>query len=146
MCLQLLPDPCTKSWLCHTTWLHPLQVLFKCLLYHPYVSHPLHDFVDLLFLSNISCILLTGRISGHYIHGRNQSQYSDTSLQASPSKRACMPAVGHNVCPHVCTELSAGEQCLLHLHAAEMVCLGHSSPALCEPLGVPAAAAPQQFR
>ena len=53
-----------------------------------------------------------------------------------------MVAVGHNVCPHVCTELSAGEQCLLHLHAAEMVCLGHASPALCEPLGVPAAAAP----
>ena len=94
--------PCTKSWLCQATQLHPLQVLFKCLLYPPYVSHPLHDFVDLLFLSNISCILLTGRVSGHYIHGRNQSQYSDTSLQASRVKRACMHACCGPQCVPLC--------------------------------------------
>ncbi|KAK9819713.1 hypothetical protein WJX72_001576 [[Myrmecia] bisecta] len=58
-----------------------VQVLFKKLVYHQYVCNPLHDFVDLLFLSNISCVILDTRHSGYYIHGRNQAQFSDTNLQ-----------------------------------------------------------------
>ena len=114
--LQLHLDPAPTAWLCQTTRLHPLQVLFNCLAYHPYVSHPLHDFVDLLFLSNISCILLTGRVSGHYIHGRNQSQYSDTTLQASPVQDACMPWVTLYALVSSLTCLQV-RCCLLHLHA-----------------------------
>ena len=59
-----------------------LQALFRQLIYHRYVSNPLNDFVDLLFLSNISCIILDQRLAGYYMHGRNQAQFSDTSLQA----------------------------------------------------------------
>jgi hypothetical protein len=35
-------------------------------------GHPLSNFVDLLFLANTSAVVLDGRTSGYYLHGRNQ--------------------------------------------------------------------------
>ncbi|GMH43204.1 hypothetical protein BSKO_11126 [Bryopsis sp. KO-2023] len=45
-------------------------------------EHPMLQFIDLLFLANISCIILDEKLSGYYLHGRNQTQFSDTNLRA----------------------------------------------------------------
>lgn len=50
-------------------------------MWHTWVRNPLNDFVDLLFLANISAVILDERLAGFYIHGRNQTQFSDTTLQ-----------------------------------------------------------------
>lgn len=45
-----------------------------------FFSHPLAQYVDLLFLANCSCIILDDNTSGYYLHGRNQVQHSDTDM------------------------------------------------------------------
>ena len=50
-------------------------------LYRRYISNPVHNFVDLAFLANISVFILDDRHSGYYIHGRNQAHHSDTGLK-----------------------------------------------------------------
>ncbi|GFR52700.1 hypothetical protein Agub_g15327 [Astrephomene gubernaculifera] len=57
------------------------QYLFKKRLYYPYVANPVTQFVDLMFLANISAIIFDDTHSGYYIHGRNQAQHSDTTLR-----------------------------------------------------------------
>lgn len=57
------------------------QYLFKRLFYFPYVSNPLTNFIDLMYLANISTIVLDDKHSGYYLHGRNHSQHSDTTLK-----------------------------------------------------------------
>jgi hypothetical protein len=37
-----------------------------------FFSHPLAQYIDLLFLANCSCIILDDATSGYYLHGRNQ--------------------------------------------------------------------------
>lgn len=39
------------------------------------------NFVDLTYLANISTIIFDDTHSGYYIHGRNQSHHSDTTLK-----------------------------------------------------------------
>uniref|UniRef100_A0A383WB01 Meckelin n=1 Tax=Tetradesmus obliquus TaxID=3088 RepID=A0A383WB01_TETOB len=56
------------------------QVLWKVAVVHRFAGHPLHGFIDLLFLANTSAIILDERHSGYYLHGRNQMHHSDTSL------------------------------------------------------------------
>jgi hypothetical protein len=55
--------------------LHP-QVLWKVVVVHRFAGHPLHGFIDLLFLANTSAIILDERHSGYYLHGRNQMHHS----------------------------------------------------------------------
>uniref|UniRef100_A0A7S3QKR7 Meckelin n=1 Tax=Dunaliella tertiolecta TaxID=3047 RepID=A0A7S3QKR7_DUNTE len=57
------------------------QYLFRRLLYFPYVSNPITNFVDLMYLANISAIILDERHVGSYIHGRNNAQHADTTLR-----------------------------------------------------------------
>ncbi len=57
-----------------------VQVGFKWLLWHPYVSDPLMNFVDLMYLANVSLVLLDEPHCGYYVHGRNHSQHSDATL------------------------------------------------------------------
>eukprot|EP00210_Caulerpa_lentillifera_P009135 g8709.t1 len=44
-------------------------------------ENPLSQFVDLLFISNISCLMMDTSFSGYYLHGRNQNLHSDVSLK-----------------------------------------------------------------
>ncbi|KXZ47359.1 hypothetical protein GPECTOR_36g81 [Gonium pectorale] len=57
------------------------QYLFKRLIYFPYFANPVTQFIDLMFLANISTVILDDTHSGYYIHGRNQLQHSDTTLR-----------------------------------------------------------------
>lgn len=57
-----------------------LQVLWKVLLVHRFSGHPLHGFIDLLFLANTSAVILDDRHSGYYLHGRNQMHHSGGPL------------------------------------------------------------------
>ncbi|KAF5827901.1 Meckelin [Dunaliella salina] len=57
------------------------QYLFRRLLYFPYVSNPITNFVDLMYLANISAIILDDRHVGSYIHGRNNAQHANTTLR-----------------------------------------------------------------
>lgn len=56
--------------------MHLLQVLWKVAVVHRFAGHPLHGFIDLLFLANTSAIILNERHSGYYLHGRNQMHHS----------------------------------------------------------------------
>lgn len=56
--------------------MHLLQVLWKVAVVHRFAGHPLHGFIDLLFLANTSAIILDERHSGYYLHGRNQMHHS----------------------------------------------------------------------
>ncbi len=53
-----------------------LQWLWMVLVFHRYFHNPLSQYIDLLFLSNISAVILDDRFSGYYLHGRNQLQHS----------------------------------------------------------------------
>ncbi|CAD7702542.1 unnamed protein product [Ostreobium quekettii] len=57
-----------------------VQLLYVGAFAQRFLLHPLAQFVDLLFLANISCIILDDKLAGYYLHGRNQSQFSDTSI------------------------------------------------------------------
>jgi meckelin len=57
------------------------QYAIRKLLYFPYISNPITNFVDLMYLANISGIVLDERHVGSYIHGRNNAQHSDTTLR-----------------------------------------------------------------
>lgn len=57
-----------------------LQVLWKYVWYHRYVSHPLETFVDLMALANVSIILFRDRYSGYYLHGRSTMAHADTTM------------------------------------------------------------------
>ncbi|PNW74089.1 hypothetical protein CHLRE_13g584901v5 [Chlamydomonas reinhardtii] len=57
------------------------QYIFRRLLYFPYVANPVTQFVDLMFLANISTVIFDDTHSGYYIHGRNQAQHSDATLR-----------------------------------------------------------------
>lgn len=56
------------------------QLMLRYLLYHQLVCNPLSQYVDLMFLADISLVILDSKTSGYYLHGRNQMQHSDTSL------------------------------------------------------------------
>lgn len=66
----------TSAWL---FVLGVLQVVFVSLI-HRFVSNPITQFIDLMFLANISLIIFDDRCAGYYIHGRNMAQHSDTEL------------------------------------------------------------------
>ncbi|EFJ50232.1 hypothetical protein VOLCADRAFT_116951, partial [Volvox carteri f. nagariensis] len=57
------------------------QYIFKRLLYYPYVANPVTQFIDLMYLANISTLIFDDTHSGYYIHGRNLAQHSDTTLR-----------------------------------------------------------------
>ncbi|KAG2452271.1 hypothetical protein HYH02_003295 [Chlamydomonas schloesseri] len=57
------------------------QYIFRRLLYFPYIANPVTQFVDLMFLANISTVIFDDTHSGYYIHGRNQAQHSDATLR-----------------------------------------------------------------
>ncbi|KAK3282756.1 hypothetical protein CYMTET_9521, partial [Cymbomonas tetramitiformis] len=57
-----------------------VQVLLKVFILHPYVAHPLEDFVDVLTMSNISILLLRDTFAGYYLHGRSLMAHADTSM------------------------------------------------------------------
>jgi meckelin len=57
-----------------------LQWLWKVVVVHRFAGHPLHGFIDLLFLANTSAIILDERHSGYYLHGRNQMHHSGTCV------------------------------------------------------------------
>jgi meckelin len=52
-----------------------------------FVSDPLHNFVDLMYLANISLVVLDDKHSGYYLHGRNHSQHSDGTLKCAAARR-----------------------------------------------------------
>ncbi|KAG2497180.1 hypothetical protein HYH03_004769 [Edaphochlamys debaryana] len=57
------------------------QYIWKRLLYYPYVENPVTQFIDLMFLANISTVIFDEPNSGYYLHGRNQAQHSDSTLK-----------------------------------------------------------------
>jgi meckelin len=57
------------------------QYLLVRLIWHRYVEDPLLNFIDLIYLANMSVVILDDHLSGYYLHGRNQSQHSDTTLR-----------------------------------------------------------------
>jgi meckelin len=57
-------------------------VLWKVVVVHRFAGHPLHGFIDLLFLANTSAIILDDRHSGYYLHGRNQMHHSGVRMAA----------------------------------------------------------------
>ncbi len=57
------------------------QYLFRWLFWWPYVSDPVMNLVDLMYLANVSLVLLDEPHSGFYVHGRNHSQHSDATLK-----------------------------------------------------------------
>lgn len=56
------------------------QILFKVVIYHRFLANPITQYVDLLFLANISLVILDDGHSGFYVHGRNQMRHADTNL------------------------------------------------------------------
>jgi hypothetical protein len=52
------------------------QWLWKAAVVHRLFGHPLSNFVDLLFLANTSAVVLDERLSGYYLHGRNQMHHA----------------------------------------------------------------------
>ncbi|KAJ9523189.1 hypothetical protein QJQ45_024081 [Haematococcus lacustris] len=57
------------------------QYLFRKLVWFPYVGDPLTNFIDLMYLANISAVVMDDKHTGYYLHGRNHSQHSDTTLR-----------------------------------------------------------------
>lgn len=57
------------------------QYLWKKLIYYPYVHNPITQFIDLMYLANISTVLFDDSHGGYYLHGRNMAQHSDTTLR-----------------------------------------------------------------
>ena len=57
-----------------------LQILWKLLIHHRYISNPATNFIDFLSLSNVSIFVMTDRFSGYYLHGRALMPYSDVTL------------------------------------------------------------------
>lgn len=58
-----------------------VQVAFKEAVHFRLTSHPVHDFIDMLPLANVSLFLFSERLAGHYIHGRGASSTSDQDLR-----------------------------------------------------------------
>eukprot|EP00192_Tetraselmis_astigmatica_P007222 CAMPEP_0117648244 /NCGR_PEP_ID=MMETSP0804-20121206/289_1 /TAXON_ID=1074897 /ORGANISM="Tetraselmis astigmatica, Strain CCMP880" /LENGTH=734 /DNA_ID=CAMNT_0005453809 /DNA_START=315 /DNA_END=2519 /DNA_ORIENTATION=+ len=56
------------------------QVLFMKLVVYWKISNPLVDFVDLLWLSNVSMVVLNHSV-GYYLHGRFSGTYVDTDAE-----------------------------------------------------------------
>ena len=92
-----IPSPGSPSF-CARRAAYPacvLQYLLKRLLYYPYVANPVTQFVDLMYLANISALIFDDSHSGFYVHGRNQAQHSDTTLRwAGWRKRVMGGCVG----------------------------------------------------
>lgn len=68
----------TCTWPLLPPYLTPLppQWLIKAVVVHRWVHDPLNSYVDLLFLSNVSLVLLDDRQCGYYLHGRNQMPHT----------------------------------------------------------------------
>jgi hypothetical protein len=59
------------------------------------------QFVDLMYLANISTFIFDDAHSGYYIHGRNQATHSDTSLRCGAPTAAARPGPRQHSCePH----------------------------------------------
>lgn len=43
---------------------------------HRFFGNPITSYIDLIFLANISIVILDDQHSGHYLHGRNHMQQS----------------------------------------------------------------------
>lgn len=105
------------------------QYLFKKLIYYPYIQDPITQFIDLLYLANISVFFLeNGESSGWYIHGRNQATFSDATLRCAG--RACSSAhvvlvagkaIWRGACFWVELRACLGKPVTLSMHA----CAGH---------------------
>jgi hypothetical protein len=50
----------------------PMLTVLPAPVLRRFFSHPLAQYIDLLFLANCSCIILDDATSGYYLHGRNQ--------------------------------------------------------------------------
>jgi hypothetical protein len=57
-----------------------LQWLVSVLLLRRFYPDPLSEFIDLMFLSNISAVVLDDRFSGYYLHGRNHMMHAGVWL------------------------------------------------------------------
>jgi len=55
-------------------------LLNRCLIYR-YIKHPLHQFVDLLSLSNHSLLILSSPYAGYYLHGRSTMPFTDVDME-----------------------------------------------------------------
>ena len=60
------------------TWL--LQRIYT-FLYERFISNQLQMYIDLCSLSNISIMILSDRVYGHYIHGRSVHGHADTDME-----------------------------------------------------------------
>ncbi len=45
------------------------------------MHNPVTQFIDLMYLANISTVLFDDSHGGYYLHGRNMAQHSDTTLR-----------------------------------------------------------------
>ena len=56
--------------------------MYKKLLYYRYVDNPVTNFIDLMYLANISTFIFEDNgLTGFYLHGRNSAQHSDATLK-----------------------------------------------------------------
>jgi len=56
------------------------QQLVLRFFYLPYVEDKVGQFVDLLSVANVSCLILPEKFSGYYLHGRSVHAHADTSM------------------------------------------------------------------
>ena len=75
------------------------QWLWKVAVVHRFFGHPLSNFVDLLFLANTSAVVLDGRSSGFYLHGRNQMHHAGARGMAARGVWECVNAATSIVLP-----------------------------------------------
>lgn len=58
-----------------------VQYLVNRGLVYRFVKHPLHQFLDLLSLSNHSVLILSSPYAGHYLHGRSTMPFTDVDME-----------------------------------------------------------------
>lgn len=58
-----------------------VQYLINRGIVYRFVKHPLHQFLDLLSLSNHSVLILSSPYAGHYLHGRSTMPFTDVDME-----------------------------------------------------------------
>jgi meckelin len=56
-----------------------VQWLLQVLVVQRFIHNPLTQYIDLLFLANISALIMDDRNAGYYLHGRNQLHHTGTN-------------------------------------------------------------------
>eukprot|EP00741_Cyanophora_paradoxa_P020949 tig00021319_g20224.t1 len=58
-----------------------VQYVWKSVIYRRYFVDETGQYIDLLSVSNISCLILTSQYHGYYLHGRSVHPFADTNMK-----------------------------------------------------------------